>query len=72
MTTDLDALPDGVDGKRMAGTVAALASAPFAGRRADTPERVEATTLVAVCRLVLATAWLAATTPATLPSLIGD
>jgi len=39
---------------------------------ADTPDRVDTTTLVAVCRLVVATAWLAATTSATLPSLIGD
>jgi len=39
---------------------------------ADTPDRVDPATLVAVCRLVVATAWLAATIPATLPSLIGD
>jgi aminopeptidase YwaD len=39
---------------------------------ADLPERVETGTLSAVARLVVATAWLAATTPATLSSLIGD
>jgi len=39
---------------------------------ADTPDRVETTTLVAVCRLVVATVWLAATTPAIVSSLIGD
>jgi hypothetical protein len=54
MTTDLDALLEGVDGERMA------------------PDGVDTTTLVAVCRFVVATAWLAATAPATLPSLIGD
>jgi hypothetical protein len=36
---------------------------------ADTPDRVEPATLAAVCRLVVATAWLAG---ARLPSLIGD
>jgi aminopeptidase YwaD len=39
---------------------------------ADTPERVETSTLIAVARLVVATAWLTATTPATLSSVIGD
>jgi hypothetical protein len=39
---------------------------------ADTPDRVEAATLAAVCRLVVATVWLAATTSTTVPSLIGD
>ena len=39
---------------------------------ADTPDRVEAATLAAVCRLVVATVWLAATTPTKLSSLIGD
>jgi aminopeptidase YwaD len=39
---------------------------------ADTPDRVEPGTLAAVCRLVVATAWLAATNTTTLPSLIGD
>ncbi|MEU0557547.1 M28 family peptidase [Dactylosporangium sp. NPDC006015] len=39
---------------------------------ADTPDRVETTTLAAVARLVVATGWLAATDPATLQSLIGD
>ncbi|MET0416188.1 MAG: hypothetical protein ABW022_09230 [Actinoplanes sp.] len=36
---------------------------------ADRPERVEAATMAAVARLVVATAWLAS---AKLPSLIGD
>jgi Zn-dependent M28 family amino/carboxypeptidase len=39
---------------------------------ADTPDRVDPQTLVAVCRLVVATAWLAATDATKLPSLIGD
>jgi hypothetical protein len=39
---------------------------------ADTPDRVEAATLIAVCRLVVATVWLAVTAPTTLSSLIGD
>jgi aminopeptidase YwaD len=39
---------------------------------ADTPDRVEAATLVAICRLVVATAWLSATTSPKLSSLIGD
>jgi aminopeptidase YwaD len=38
----------------------------------DTPDRVDTHTLTAVCRLVVATVWLAATTPTTLSSLIGD
>ncbi len=33
----LDALLAAVDGERMAATVAALAGAPFAGRRVGTP-----------------------------------
>jgi len=37
MTTTLDALLAGIDGGRMAGTVSALAEAPFAGRRAGSP-----------------------------------
>nr|WP_221382058.1 M28 family peptidase [Actinoplanes polyasparticus] len=39
---------------------------------ADTADRVEPTTLTAVARLVVATAWLTAHAPATLSSLIGD
>ncbi|MGW4498248.1 M28 family peptidase [Micromonospora sp. NPDC004336] len=39
---------------------------------ADTADRVEPRTLTAIARLVVATACLAATTPATLPSPIGD
>jgi hypothetical protein len=39
---------------------------------ADTPDRVDPSTLAAVCRLVVATGWLAATTPTTVSSLIGD
>jgi Iap family predicted aminopeptidase len=39
---------------------------------ADTPDRVETDTLVAICRLVVATAWLSATTSPKLSSLIGD
>ncbi|BEL06234.1 M28 family peptidase [Actinoplanes sichuanensis] len=39
---------------------------------ADTPERVDPATLVAVCRLVVATVWLTATSTPTLSSLIGD
>lgn len=39
---------------------------------ADTPDRVEAATLTAVARLVVATVWLAVADPATLQSLIGD
>jgi hypothetical protein len=39
---------------------------------ADTPDRVDSATLVAVCRFVVAIAWLAATTSPRLSSLIGD
>ena len=39
---------------------------------ADTADRVETATLAAVCRLVVATVWLAADYPAKLSSLIGD
>jgi hypothetical protein len=39
---------------------------------ADTPDRVQVATLVAVCRLVVATGWLAATSGTKLSSLIGD
>lgn len=39
---------------------------------ADTPDRVDSNTLAAVCRLVVATVWLATTSPTTLSSLIGD
>ncbi|GLY99997.1 M28 family peptidase [Actinoplanes sp. NBRC 103695] len=39
---------------------------------ADTPGRVDLGTLVAVCRLVVATVWLATTDPARLSSSIGD
>jgi Iap family predicted aminopeptidase len=39
---------------------------------ADTVDRVDPATLVAVVRLVVATAWLVATEPATLSSVIGD
>ncbi|MEV6637886.1 M28 family peptidase [Actinoplanes sp. NPDC051470] len=39
---------------------------------ADIPERVETSALIAVARLVVATAWLVATTPATRSSAIGD
>ncbi|GLW29277.1 M28 family metallopeptidase [Actinoplanes regularis] len=39
---------------------------------ADTPERVDPATLAAVCRLVVATVWLTATSTSTLSSLIGD
>jgi aminopeptidase YwaD len=39
---------------------------------ADTPDRVETSTLVAVCRLVVATVWLTTTSTARLSSLIGD
>jgi aminopeptidase YwaD len=39
---------------------------------ANTPDRVDSATLAAVCRLVVATVWLAAATPTKLPSLIGD
>jgi hypothetical protein len=39
---------------------------------ADTAERVETGTLLAVARLVVTTSWLVATGPATLSSVIGD
>jgi hypothetical protein len=68
MTTDraLADLLTGIRPERMAGTVGALAAPAFPGRRADP------STLAAVCRLVVATAWLAATHTTTLLSLIGD
>ncbi|MEQ4306155.1 hypothetical protein ABNF97_33030 [Plantactinospora sp. B6F1] len=39
---------------------------------ADTADRVEPATLAAITQLVVATAWLASTTPTTLRSSIGD
>jgi hypothetical protein len=39
---------------------------------ADTPDRVETGTLLAVTRLVVATSWLMAIAPATVSSVIGD
>jgi hypothetical protein len=39
---------------------------------ADTADRVETTTLIGVARLIVATAWLAATAPVTLLSSIDD
>ncbi|GIE36660.1 hypothetical protein Ait01nite_097050 [Actinoplanes italicus] len=57
-----------------AGLAAVGIGAGMAGYHspADTPDRVENATLTTVCRLIVATAWLAAATPATLLSLIGD
>jgi len=51
-----------------------LLTAGLAGRHgpADTAERVETSTLLAVTRPVAPTAWLGATTPGTLSSVIGD
>ena len=39
---------------------------------ADTPDRVQAETMVALARLVVATVWFATASTATLSSLIGD
>jgi aminopeptidase YwaD len=57
-----------------AGLAAVGIGAGMAGYHspADTPDRVEAATMTALCRLIVATAWFAAATPATLLSLIGD
>jgi aminopeptidase YwaD len=57
-----------------AGLAAVGIGAGMAGYHspADTPDRVETGTLTAVCRLIVATCWLAAATPTTLLSLIGD
>jgi hypothetical protein len=57
-----------------AGLAAVGIGAGMAGYHspADTADRVEATTMVAIARLVVATVWFAATSTATLSSLIGD
>lgn len=57
-----------------AGLAAVGIGAGMAGYHspADTPDRVEDATLTSLARLLVATAWLAAATPATLPSVIGD
>ncbi|MEO3821331.1 M28 family peptidase [Plantactinospora sp. B24E8] len=68
--------PVASDNRRYAGAgLAALGiGAGMAGYHspADTPERVEPTTLAAITRLVVATVWLASTAPTTLQSSIGD
>jgi len=72
----LEATPVASDNRRYAA--AGLAAVGIgAGMRgyhspADTPDGVEVTTLTAVCRLIVATVWLAAAYSAKLPSLIGD
>jgi aminopeptidase YwaD len=57
-----------------AGLAAVGIGAGMAGYHspAGTPDRVEASTLAAIARLVAATVWLAAAAPAILRSLIGD
>ena len=57
-----------------AGLAAVGIGAGMAGYHspADTPDRVDTAALVAVAYLVVATAWSAATAPATLSSVIGD
>ena len=57
-----------------AGLAAVGIGAGMAGYHspADTPDRVEVATLTAIARLVVATAWLAVITPATVSSSIGD
>jgi aminopeptidase YwaD len=57
-----------------AGLAAVGIGAGMAGYHspADTPDRVETTTLTALARLVVAAGWLSATTPATVSSSIGD
>ena len=66
MTTALDALPARVAGR---GRRKGLLRQQLAGLGADIPDRVDPATLVAICRLVLAAAWLASDK---LSSLIGD
>ncbi|PWK39784.1 M28 family peptidase [Actinoplanes xinjiangensis] len=57
-----------------AGLAAVGIGAGMAGYHspADTPDRVQTATMVALCRLIVATAWLAAVAKASLSSLIGD
>ena len=57
-----------------AGLAAVGIGAGMAGYHspADTADRVEPDTMVAICRLVVATGWLAASDAAKLSSLIGD
>lgn len=72
----LTAGPVASDNRRYAaaGLAAVGIGAGMAGYHspADTADRVEAETMTALARLVVTTAWLAASAPATLPSLIGD
>ena len=72
----LTAGPVASDNRRYAaaGLAAVGIGAGMAGYHspADLAERVETSTLTAVARLVVATAWRAATTPATVSSVIGD
>ncbi|GIF07338.1 M28 family peptidase [Actinoplanes siamensis] len=72
----LAAGPVASDNRRYAaaGLAAVGIGAGMAGYHspADTTDRVETATLTAIARLVVATAWLAATAPATLLSSIGD
>jgi hypothetical protein len=72
----LVAEPVASDNRRYAaaGLAAVGIGAGMAGYHspADTPDRVETETLIAVTRLVVATSWLVATEPAKLSSVIGD
>jgi Zn-dependent M28 family amino/carboxypeptidase len=72
----LTAGPVASDNRRYAaaGLAAVGIGAGMAGYHspADTADRVDTTTLTAVARLVVATAWLVSTEPATLSSVIGD
>jgi hypothetical protein len=72
----LTAGPVASDNRRYAaaGVAAAGIGAGMGGYHsaADTPDRVDPATMAAVCRLVVACAWLAATTSPKLSSLIGD
>nr|BFE76146.1 hypothetical protein GCM10020092_094470 [Actinoplanes digitatis] len=72
----LTAGPVASDNRRYAaaGLAAVGIGAGMAGYHspADTADRVEPATLAAIARLVVATAWLIATAPATISSVIGD
>ena len=72
----LAAGPVASDNRRYAaaGLAAVGIGAGMAGHHspADIPDRVDTSTLTAIARLVVATAWLAVGTPTTLSSLIGD
>ncbi|MEV0714296.1 M28 family peptidase [Asanoa sp. NPDC050611] len=72
----LAAGPVASDNRRYAaaGLAAVGIGAGMAGYHspADTADRVDAATMTAICRLVVATVWLANSSPAKLSSLIGD